>query len=90
VESSTPQPRPHTLIAFDDQGEFKADFTEEEPTQLRRTGMHAFLAACIATIAIGVMSHFAVSALQQPTGLAYTTDNVRIDPIWIERSTTFD
>jgi hypothetical protein len=29
----------------------------------------------------------ALSALQQPTGLAYTTDNVRIDPDWIERST---
>jgi cytoskeletal protein CcmA (bactofilin family) len=87
LESSTPQPRPQALVAFDDQGEFKADFTEEEPTQLRHTGMHAFFAACIAIIAIGVMSHFALSALQQPTGLAYTTDNVRIDPDWIERST---
>src|SRR5262249_59902223 len=38
-------------------------------------------------MAIGVMGHFALSALQQPTGLAYTTDNVRIDPGWIERST---
>jgi cytoskeletal protein CcmA (bactofilin family) len=90
VESSTPKPRPHTLVAFDDQGEFKADFTEEEPTQLRHTGMHAFVAACIAIVAIGVMSHFALSALQQPTGLANTTDNVRIDPSWIERSTIFD
>ena len=87
VESSTPQPRPQALVASDDQGEFKADFTEEEPTQLRRTGMHAFVAACIAIIAIGVVSHFTLSALQRPTGLAYTTDNVRIDPGWIERST---
>jgi cytoskeletal protein CcmA (bactofilin family) len=84
VESSNPQPRPQALVAFDDKGEFKAEFTEEEPTQLRRTGMQAFLAACIAIIAIGVMSHFALSALQQPTGLAYTTDSVRIDPGWIE------
>jgi len=87
VESSNPQPR-QQAVAFDDQGEFKADdVTEKEPTQLRRTGKHAFLAACIAIIAIGVMSYFALSALQQPTGLAYTTDNVRIDPGWMERST---
>jgi cytoskeletal protein CcmA (bactofilin family) len=84
VESSNSQLRPQALVAFDDKGEFKAEFTEEEPTQLRRTGMHAFLAACIAIIAIGVMSHFALSALQEPTGLAYTTDSVRIDPAWIE------
>jgi cytoskeletal protein CcmA (bactofilin family) len=87
VESSNPQPRPQTLIACDDKGGLKAEFTEEEPAQLRRTGMHAFLAACIAIIAIGLASHFALSALQQPTGLAYTTDSVRIDPGWIERST---
>ncbi len=85
VESSNPQPRPQALVAFDDKGEFKAEFTEEEPTQLRRTGIHALLAACIAIIAIGVMSHFALSALQQSTGLAYTTDSVRIDPGWIEK-----
>jgi cytoskeletal protein CcmA (bactofilin family) len=87
VESSNPQPRPQAFVAFDDKGDFKAEFTEEEPTQLRRTGMQAFLGACIAIIAIGVMSHFALSALQRPTGLAYTTDSVRIDPGWIERST---
>ena len=87
AESSNPKPRPQALVAFDDQAERKADFTEEEPTQLRRTGMHAFLAACIAIIAIAVMGHFALSALQQPTGLAYTADNVRIDSGWMERST---
>src|SRR5262249_47990467 len=38
-------------------------------------------------IAIAVMGHFALSALQQPTGLAYTADNVRIDSGWMERST---
>ena len=85
VESSTP--RPQALVVFDDQGELKADFTEEKPTQRRRTGMRTFLDACIAIIAIGVMSHFALTALQQPTGLAYTTGNVRIDGSWTERST---
>jgi hypothetical protein len=49
--------------------------------------MHAFLAACIAIIAIGVMSHFVLSALQQPTGVVYTTAIVRIDPGWIEPPT---
>jgi cytoskeletal protein CcmA (bactofilin family) len=86
AESSTPEPRQQALVAFDDQGEFKTDFTDEESTPLRRSGMRAFLVACIAIMAIGVMGHFALSALQQATGLAYTTDNVRIDP-GMERST---
>ena len=84
VESSTPQPWPQALVAFDDQGEFKADSTEEEPTWLRHTGMHAYLPACIAIISIGVVSYFALNALQQP---GYTIDNFRIDPGSIERST---
>ena len=29
-----------------------------------------------------MMSHFALGALQQATGLAYTSDGVRIDPGW--------
>jgi len=87
VESSTPQPWPQALVAFDDQGEFKADSTEEEPTWLRHTGTRAFFPACIAIISIGVVSYFALNALQQPRGLAHTIDNVRIDPGWIERST---
>jgi len=87
AESSTPQPRQQALVALDDQGAFKADFIEEAPAQLRHSGIRAFLVAWLAIMAIGVMGHFALSALQQPTGLAYTTDNVRIDPGWIERST---
>jgi cytoskeletal protein CcmA (bactofilin family) len=88
IKAESPNPKSHSqaLVAFDEQRGFKADFTEEEPTELQRTGMHAFLAACIAIIAIGVISHFALSALQRPTG-AYTADNVRIDPGWMERST---
>jgi len=49
--------------------------------------MHVFLAACIAIITIATISHFALSALQRPAGLAYATDGVRIDPSWIGRST---
>jgi cytoskeletal protein CcmA (bactofilin family) len=87
VESSNPQPQPQALAAFADKGQFRGETNEEERNQAGGRGMHAFLAACVAIIAIGVMSHFALSALQQPTGLAYTTDGVRIDPGWIGPST---
>jgi cytoskeletal protein CcmA (bactofilin family) len=59
VESSTPQPWQQVSV---EQGEFKADFTKEEPPQLRHAGMHAFLVACIAIIAIGLMSYFALQS----------------------------
>jgi cytoskeletal protein CcmA (bactofilin family) len=85
LENSTPQPWQQALVAFNDQEELQPDFTE--PTQLRQSGMRAFLAACIAIMIIGVMSHLALSTLQEPTGLAHTTDNVRIDPGWMDRST---
>jgi len=85
LENSTPQPRQQALVAFNDQDEFQPDFAE--PTQLRQSGVRAFLAACIAIMVIGVMSHLTLGTLQEPTGLAYTTDNVRIDPGWTDRST---
>jgi cytoskeletal protein CcmA (bactofilin family) len=55
AESSTPEPRQQALVAFDDQGEFKTDFTDEESTQLRHSGRRAFLVACIAIVAVGIM-----------------------------------
>jgi cytoskeletal protein CcmA (bactofilin family) len=79
--------QPQALIAFADKGQFGRENNEEERNHVGGKGMPVFLAACIAIIAIGVMSHFALSALQQPTGLAYTSDGVRIDPGWIEVST---
>jgi len=82
--SPNPEPQSHALVPFEAHGERKPDM--EEPTSPQRTGMHAFLAACIATIGLGGISYFALSALQQPTG-AYTAENVRIDPVWMERST---
>ena len=85
LENSTPQPRQQALVAFNDQEEFQPGFTE--PTQLRQSGMRAFLAACITITVIGVMSYLALGTLQEPTGLAYTTGNVRIDPGWMDRST---
>ena len=87
VESANPQPQTQTLIAFADKVQFRRKTNEEERNQVGGKGMHAFRAACIAIIAIGVMSHFVLSALQQPTGVAYTTAIVRIDPGWIEPPT---
>lgn len=82
AESANPHPQPQALVAFADKGQFRGKTNEEERSQAGGKGMHPFLAACVAIIAIGVMSHFALSALQQPAGLAYSTDNVRIDPSW--------
>jgi hypothetical protein len=72
------------VVPFEAHGERKGEM--EEATKLQRTSMHAFLAACIAIIGLSGISYFALSALQQPTG-AYTAENVRIDPVWMERST---
>jgi hypothetical protein len=82
-----PQPQPQALVAFADKGQFTGETNEKERNQAAGRGMSAFLAACVAIIAIGAISYFALSALQQPTGLAYAADDVRIDPSWIERST---
>jgi cytoskeletal protein CcmA (bactofilin family) len=88
TESANPQPQPQALVAFADKGQFRGKTNEErERNQAEGRGIHVFLAACVAIIAIGAMGHFALSALQQPTGLAYTTDGIRIDPGWIEPST---
>jgi cytoskeletal protein CcmA (bactofilin family) len=87
AESANPHPQLQALVAFADKGQFRGKTNEEERGQAGGKGMHAFLAACVAIIAVGVMSHFVLSALQQPTGLAYTNDGVRIDPVWIEPST---
>jgi cytoskeletal protein CcmA (bactofilin family) len=87
AEIANPQPQAHALPTFDDKGGLRRQLTEGYPKQVGGKGRHVFLAACIAIITIGVISHFALSALQRPTGLAYATDGVRIDPSWIGRST---
>lgn len=48
--------------------------------------MRAFLAACLAIVVIGASSYFALGALQQPTGVAYTTGAARISPHWSWRA----
>jgi hypothetical protein len=74
------------LGAFDHKGEIRGA-PNGEPKQGGGKSVQVFLAACLATITIGIMSHFALSAIQRPTGLAYAIDGVRIDPSWMERST---
>ncbi len=48
--------------------------------------MRAFLAACLAIVVIGAGGYFALSVLQRPTGVAYTTDGARISPRWSWRA----
>ena len=66
LENSTPQPRQQALVAFNDQEEFQPGFTE--PTQLRQSGMRAFLAACITITVIGVMSYLASAPCKSRQG----------------------
>jgi cytoskeletal protein CcmA (bactofilin family) len=87
AESANPPPQALALSAFDDKGVLRDHPNEGESKRRGGGGMHVFLAACIAIITIATISHFALSALQRPTGLAYATDGVRIDPSWIGRST---
>ena len=74
------------LDAFDQKREIRAA-PNGESKQGGGRGVQVFLAACFAIITIGIMSHFALRAIQRPTGLAFTTDGVRIDPSWMERPT---
>jgi cytoskeletal protein CcmA (bactofilin family) len=86
AERSKPLPQSQPLGAFDQKGQFR-DAPNGESKHGAGRGMLVFLVACVALITIGVMSHFALSAMQRPTGLAFAADAVRIDPTWIERST---
>jgi len=87
IRAESAKPQPQVLVAFADKRQFRGKTNDEEQNQAGGRGLHLFLAACVAIIIIGVMSHFALSALQRPTGLAYTADGVRIDPAWIGPST---
>jgi hypothetical protein len=44
--------------------------------------MRAFLAACLAAVILAAGGYFAASAMQRPSGVAYTTEGARIDPKW--------
>jgi cytoskeletal protein CcmA (bactofilin family) len=85
AESLNPLLHSRPLDAFDPKREITAA-PNGKSKQGGGRGVQVFLAACLAIITIGIMSHFALSAIQRPTGLAYATDGVRIDPSWMERS----
>jgi hypothetical protein len=44
--------------------------------------MGAFIAACLAFVVLGAGGYFVLNELQQPTGTAFSTGAVRIDPSW--------
>ena len=44
--------------------------------------MRAFLAACAAAIILAIGGVFLLGALQKPSGAAFATEGVRIDPSW--------
>ena len=48
--------------------------------------MRAFSAACLAIILIVVGGYFVLSAVQQPSGVAFASDAARIDTSWAWRS----
>jgi|HubBroStandDraft_4_1064222.scaffolds.fasta_scaffold289543_1 hypothetical protein len=50
--------------------------------------MRAFLVACLAFVVIGAGGYFALGNLQEPSGLAYSTDGARINPSWSWRETS--
>jgi hypothetical protein len=50
--------------------------------------MRAFLLACLAIVVIGIGGYFFLSSLQQPTGVANTSDAARITTNWSWRRPT--
>jgi len=48
--------------------------------------MRAFLVACLTFVIIGAGGYFVLAALQEPSGVAYTTGGARISPDWSWRS----
>jgi hypothetical protein len=48
--------------------------------------VRAFLTACLVVFLIGTAGYFALDALQQPSGLAFTTIGARINPDWSWRT----
>jgi hypothetical protein len=44
--------------------------------------MRAFIVSCIAVIVLAVCGVLALGAVQRPSGVAFSTEGVRIDPSW--------
>jgi hypothetical protein len=49
--------------------------------------MRAFLLACLAIVIIGAGGYLFVNSMQEPSGVAYSTDGARITASWSWRST---
>jgi hypothetical protein len=49
--------------------------------------LRAFVVACLVIVVLGAGAYFGLNTIQKPSGIAYTTDSVRIDPQWSWRST---
>jgi hypothetical protein len=48
--------------------------------------MRAFLVACLAIVVVGTGGYFFLNAMQEPSGIAYTTGGARISTSWVWRS----
>jgi hypothetical protein len=48
--------------------------------------MRAFLVACLAFVIIGAGGYFLLASVQEPSGVAYTTNGARISTNWSWRS----
>jgi len=48
--------------------------------------MRAFLLACVAVVVVGAGGYYTLASLQQPSGIAFSTDAARINPQWTWRS----
>jgi hypothetical protein len=48
--------------------------------------VRVYLVACLASVVLGIGGYFALSTIQEPTGIAYATDGARISPHWAWRS----
>jgi hypothetical protein len=52
--------------------------------------MRAFLVACLAMVAVATGGYFLLGTLQEPSGMAFSTDGARIDTNWSWRSVPGD
>lgn len=48
--------------------------------------MRVYLAACLASVVIGIGGYLCLTTLQEPSGIAYATGDARISPQWAWRS----
>jgi hypothetical protein len=57
-------------------------YNRQQTRRWEQVAMRAFLAACVVTIILAACAVLALGAMQKPSGIAFSTDGVRIDPSW--------